>query len=54
MNDKYKAQYEEKTRIREQIARQTRQHEREHFKAITGIWPYTEDWRFFNEGRLGG
>jgi len=54
MDDKYKAQYEEKTRIREQIARHTRQQERQRFKSITGCWPYTEDYRFFNEGRIEG
>ena len=43
-------QHEERTKIRESIERNTRRQERERFRAITGIWPYTEEWRFFNEG----
>ncbi len=53
MTDKYKEQMEEKTRIREQIKARTREQEREYFRARTGYSPYTEDWRFFNEGRIG-
>ena len=54
MRDKYLEQLEEKTKLREQIKRVTRENEREYFKARMGYYPYTEEWRFFNEGRTGG
>ena len=45
-------QHIERTKMREEIERNTRLQERERFKAITGVYPYTPEWRFFNEGRL--